>query len=167
MGKYRASKLHRRLGEIAEGCEEIVAIEIEQAAKDATEKMKQNLEANGSVDTGKLKESIHYTFEEKGHTKGKWAGTGSIVARIYADAKSDDGELYYEFVEYGTGVHNEHGDGRKTPWKWKDRHGKWHTTTGYQAKPFIRPALSEVIPALRKRLKKAEMIKTKKKGAGK
>jgi len=35
--------------------------------------------------------------------------------------------------EFGTGVHALHGDGRKTAWWYKDRHGQWHKTKGKTA----------------------------------
>ena len=35
--------------------------------------------------------------------------------------------------EFGTGIHAKNGDGRKTAWRYKDRHGKWHTTKGKTA----------------------------------
>lgn len=32
--------------------------------------------------------------------------------------------------EFGTGEYAINGDGRKTPWRYQDVHGKWHTTKG-------------------------------------
>ena len=32
--------------------------------------------------------------------------------------------------EFGTGQYALNGDGRKTPWAYKDIHGQWHRTTG-------------------------------------
>lgn len=150
--KYRRTQMSRRLGQIAQGAEEVVAAEIEQTGMEIAEKMKAGLVAQGSIDTGALRDSIRAEFSETNK---------SVRSRIYADATSDDGQLYYEFVEYGTGVYNEHGDGRQTPWKWQDRDGNWHTTTGYQAKPFIRPAVNSTLPALRKSLKDGGLIEKK------
>lgn len=51
--------------------------------------------------------------------------------------------FYALYVELGTGVYAENGDGRKTPWVWKDYNGKWHYTRGMKAKPFLRPAIRD------------------------
>lgn len=34
--------------------------------------------------------------------------------------------FYSVYVELGTGIFAEKGNGRKTPWVWKDFNGKWH-----------------------------------------
>lgn len=149
--------MSRTLGQIVEGHEDFVKTEIEAAGNEIAEKMKAGLVAQGSIDTGKLRDSCRAEYMEH---------NDKAISRVYADAESEDGQLYYEFLEYGTGVYNERGDGRTTPWKWQDRDGNWHTTTGYQAKPFIRPAVNSVIPKLQKDLRKAgktEAVKRKKK----
>lgn len=61
--------------------------------------------------------------------------------------------FYSVYVELGTGVHATNGDGRKTPWVWKDFNGKWHFTRGMRAanegKGFLRPAVEDHIDELR------------------
>lgn len=61
--------------------------------------------------------------------------------------------FYSVYVELGTGVHATNGNGRKTPWVWKDFNGKWHFTRGMRAanegKGFLRPAVEEHIDELR------------------
>lgn len=59
-------------------------------------------------------------------------------------------DLFYSLlVELGTGIFAEKGNGRKTPWVWKDFNGKWHFTRGMKARPFLRPAVEEHIEELR------------------
>lgn len=59
-------------------------------------------------------------------------------------------DLFYSLlVELGTGVFAEKGNGRKTPWVWKDFNGKWHFTRGMKARPFLRPAVENHIDELR------------------
>ena len=63
-------------------------------------------------------------------------------------------DLFYSLlVELGTGVFAEKGNGRKTPWVWKDFNGKWHFTRGMRAanegKGFLRPAVENHIDELR------------------
>ncbi len=61
--------------------------------------------------------------------------------------------FYAVYVELGTGVFAEKGNGRKTPWVWKDFNGKWHFTRGMKAandgKGFLRPAVEDHIDELR------------------
>ena len=61
--------------------------------------------------------------------------------------------FYSVYVELGTGVHATNGNGRKTPWVWKDFNGKWHFTRGMKAandgKGFLRPAVEKHIDELR------------------
>ena len=78
--------------------------------------------------------------------------TGRLRASITTETSIDEDQVialvgtnveYATAVEYGTGVFAEDGKGRKTPWKWKGdgkKHRGWHTTSGYPAKPFLRPA---------------------------
>ena len=53
------------------------------------------------------------------------------------------------YVELGTGIFAEKGNGRKTPWVWKDFNGKWHFTRGMAPRPFLRPAVEDHIDELR------------------
>lgn len=51
---------------------------------------------------------------------------------------------YAPYVEYGTGLFAEAGNGRKdVPWHYKDDEGNWHSTSGQSPRPFMRPALDE------------------------
>ena len=81
------------------------------------------------VDTGRLRGSITTAATIEDDEK--------VVARVGTNVE------YAAAVEYGTGVFAENGNGRETPWVWKGdgkKHGGWHTTSGYAAKPFLRPA---------------------------
>ena len=51
---------------------------------------------------------------------------------------------YAPYIEFGTGLFAEAGDGRKdVPWCYKDDEGEWHSTSGQPPRPFLRPALNE------------------------
>lgn len=51
---------------------------------------------------------------------------------------------YAPYVEYGTGLFAEDGNGRKdVPWHYKDEKGEWHTTSGMNPSPYMRPAFNE------------------------
>lgn len=63
---------------------------------------------------------------------------GTIVGIVYTPLE------YAPYVEYGTGLFAEAGDGRKdVPWCYQDDEGEWHSTSGQHPKPFLRPALDE------------------------
>ena len=47
------------------------------------------------------------------------------------------------YVEYGTGLFAENGGREDVPWRYKDDKGKWHSTSGQEPQPFMRPALDE------------------------
>ncbi len=52
--------------------------------------------------------------------------------------------FYAPYVEYGTGIFAENGNGRKdVPWTYRDEKGEWHITSGMQPMPYMRPALFE------------------------
>lgn len=51
-------------------------------------------------------------------------------------------EEYAAYVEFGTGLYAEKGDGRKdVPWVYRDAAGNFYTTAGQHPQPFLRPAL--------------------------
>jgi HK97 gp10 family phage protein len=51
---------------------------------------------------------------------------------------------YAPYIEYGTGLFAEAGNGRKdVPWCYKDDEGNWHSTSGQPPRPYMRPALNE------------------------
>lgn len=61
------------------------------------------------VDTGMLRRSI----SSRVYTDG-----GSVVGEVYSDLD------YAIYVEYGTGLEAEGGNGRKTPWRYQDDEGE-------------------------------------------
>jgi HK97 gp10 family phage protein len=73
----------------------------------------------------------------------------SITSEVEVDAKEVRGIVYTPleyapYVEFGTGLFAEAGDGRKdVPWCYQDDEGEWHSTSGQHPRPFMRPALNE------------------------
>lgn len=69
---------------------------------------------------------------------------------------------YAPYIEYGTGLYAENGNGRQTPWVYKDDKGKYHYTKGYKGTtghgtPFLRTALKENEQNIKKKLKEGIM----------
>ena len=108
-----------------------VESELQLIAAEVVADMQINLEHKPNIETGALYNSCSYKMETAGNV---------VTAYIFADAKSETGDLYAEFIEFGTGIYNQKGDGRTTPWRYQDREGNWHTTRGGRPYPFIRPA---------------------------
>lgn len=72
----------------------------------------------------------------------------SITSKIEADGMTIEGDIYTSleyapYVEYGTGLFAESGNGRKTGWGYKDDEDNWHYTHGQHPQPYMRPALNE------------------------
>lgn len=76
------------------------------------------------VDTGMLRNSITHAVDE--NRKEVFIGSNSE---------------YAPYVEFGTGIY--YPGGRTTPWVYKDAKGAWHTTSGQQPQPFIKPAVAD------------------------
>lgn len=75
------------------------------------------------VATGNLKTSYHTKID----MKSKIAYIGTNVS-------------YAPYLEFGTGIYAESGNGRKSAWAYKDENGKWRHTRGSRPQPHLRPA---------------------------
>lgn len=102
---------------------------IELAMKKACALVEGEAKKNAPKGTGELRRSI----QSKVETEGKEV-TGIVFTPLE----------YAPYVEYGTGLFAEGGNGRKdVPWNYQDDEGEWHSTSGMQPQPFMRPALSD------------------------
>lgn len=54
---------------------------------------------------------------------------------------------YAVYVEFGTGIYAENGQGRKTPWAYRDRKGELHWTRGVRPRPFLKTAIQNNLNA--------------------
>jgi predicted DNA-binding protein len=117
----------------------IIEIHINEAVSDMHNRIEKAMEIIGGmvesfaknlcpVKTNVLRNSITHTIEDEGRT----TVIGSNVE-------------YAPYVELGTGQYAEGGNGRKTPWVYKDEKGVWHRTTGRKPKPYLRPAVEDHI----------------------
>ena len=63
---------------------------------------------------------------------------GNIVIAVGTNVE------YAPYVELGTGVYAEgESKAKKIPWHFMGTDGKWHTTSGVHARPFLRPAVED------------------------
>lgn len=80
-------------------------------------------------------------------------GNGELRNSIQSEVKEDGTNVigvvftpleYAPYIEYGTGLFAEEGNGRKdVPWHYQDEKGEWHSTSGQPPKPYLRPALAD------------------------
>lgn len=80
---------------------------------------------NCSVDQGPLRASIQHDVS--------FSDT-EIVGSVFSSLE------YAPYVHQGTGIYAVNGDGRKTPWKYEVKKGKykgWHITQGQKPNPFL------------------------------
>jgi HK97 gp10 family phage protein len=66
-------------------------------------------------------------------------GGDQAEARIGPDATAPHGV----YIEFGTGIYAEGGNGRQTPWVVMIAPGKFITTRGMRPRPYLRPAFDE------------------------
>ena len=102
---------------------------LEAAMKKACALVEGEAKKNAPKGTGELRRSI----ESKTQVEGKEV-TGVVFTPLE----------YAPYIEYGTGLFAESGNGRKdVPWHYKDDKGEWHSTSGMHPHPFMRPALDD------------------------
>ena len=91
--------------------------------------------------------------ESEAKKKAPKGETGQLRNSIESEVYIEDGAVvgivfsnkeYAPYVEFGTGIFAEGGNGRAdVPWHYQDAAGDWYTTYGMQPQPYMRPALSE------------------------
>jgi HK97 gp10 family phage protein len=78
--------------------------------------------------TGELRRSITSRIEDYG---------GDLLGVVFTPLE------YAPYVEFGTGLFAEEGGRTDVPWNYKDDEGVWHSTSGMEPRPYLRPALNE------------------------
>jgi len=85
----------------------------------------------GEVHGGNLRQKIGYEVEEN-------------KVMVYCNAK------YAVYVEKGTGIYAEDGNGRRTTWVYFDsKTGEYYLTHGQKPQPFLTPAVFENIQEIK------------------
>ena len=86
---------------------------------------------NTRVDTGQTKGAWNHKLEE--------SALQAIVGNTLQNAV---------WEEFGTGEYAVNGNGRKTPWRYQDVRGNWHTTTGKRPSRAFEKARTEAEPKI-------------------
>ena len=107
--------------EVIKAMHEQVADALERIGRKASE---QDVQPLTPVDTGTLRDSWDYKVAPD--EQAVYIGTD---------------EEYGKFVEHGTGIYAESGNGRQTPWVYRDRNGKYHTTVGMRPHRMLRKGI--------------------------
>ena len=103
--------------------------ELEAAMKKACLLVERSAKMKVPKGTGELGRSITSEVNVEGDT---------VTGIVYTPLE------YAPYIEYGTGLFAEAGNGRKdVPWHYQDDEGEWHSTSGQHPRPFMRPALNE------------------------
>ena len=111
----KVRELIKNFPEAGEQCIERACLVVEAKAKE-----------NCPVDLGTLRASITHKPVKQ---------NGTIEGYVYTK------EEYAPYVEFGTGIYADNGQGRQTPRRFKDKDGQWHLINGQQPKKFISNAL--------------------------
>lgn len=105
-------------------------------------KMSNEAELKKSLETAAL-------LVEKSAREKAPKDTGALRRSIRSKVEGLEGIIYTPleyapYIEYGTGLFAEKGNGRKdVPWNYQDDKGNWHSTSGLKPQPFMRPSLDE------------------------
>lgn len=105
--------------------------ETEQRMKKACLVVERDAKKNCHVDQGELRASITHDVE---------SNSQEIIGSVFSNLD------YAPYEEEGTGIYAKDGTGRKTPWKYEVKSGKykgWHTTGGQEPHPFLGPAIED------------------------
>ena len=100
----------------------------EAALKKACLIVERAAKENAPKGSGELRRSIASKVEVQGD---------ELVGVVFTPLE------YAPYVEYGTGLFAEEGGRKEVPWNYQDDEGNWHSTSGMQPHPYMRPALYE------------------------
>lgn len=115
---------------------------IVSAMQDACDLVEGSAKDKAPKDTGALRRSITNRVEVVGN---------EVSGIVFTPLE------WAPYIEYGTGIYAENGNGRQTPWVYRDDKGKYHYTHGQHPQPFMRPALKENEQNIKKKLKEGIM----------
>lgn len=88
-----------------------------------------------------LNASVTERLEELGsriQAKMTESGSGELDASISTEVR-DEGDKVTLTV---------YAEGENKPWRYQDRDGNWHTTTGMKVHPFLQPELDSILPSM-------------------
>ncbi len=115
------------------------SVEVQNALKDAALTFLE--EAAGELES----QAVRNTRVDTGQTKGAWSHEIEEGAMQAIVGNTEQNAIWEEF---GTGEYAVGGNGRKTPWRYQDARGSWHTTTGKRPSRAFERARAEAQPKI-------------------
>ncbi len=97
-----------------------------QWLEEASGEVEAQVKRNTVVDTGKTKGSWEHKVDEQKQE--------AYIGSNYENAI---------WEEFGTGIYAVKGNGRKTPWTYKDEKGNWHKTRGKKPRRALQNAFNQ------------------------
>ena len=98
-------------------------------------------EAAGELES----QAMRNTRVDTGQTKGAWSHKVEESALQAIVGNPLENAIWEEF---GTGEYAVNGNGRKSPWRYQDVRGNWHTTTGKRPSRAFEKAKAEAGPKI-------------------
>ena len=90
-------------------------------------------------------QAMRNTRVDTGQTKGAWSHKVEESALQAIVGNPLENAIWEEF---GTGEYAVNGNGRKSPWRYQDVRGNWHTTTGKRPSRAFEKAKAEAGPKI-------------------
>ena len=90
-------------------------------------------------------QAMRNTRVDTGQTKGAWSHKVEESALQAIVGNPLENAIWEEF---GTGEYAVNGNGRKTPWRYQDVRGNWHTTTGKRPSRAFEKTRTEAEPKI-------------------
>ena len=120
-------------------------------------KLEVKLDKLANIDLTKALTKRCYLVENSAKQKAP-VNTGYLRRSITHEVEGNVGIIgtnteYAPYIEFGTGLFSEEGNGRQTPWRYQTPDGQWHTTKGRKPQPFLRPAFDENIKTIEQTLR--------------
>ncbi len=112
---------------------------MESATLEIIEKVAKNMERVCLMVEGEAKKNCPV---DQGHLRASMIHDVRINSDEIVGTISNSSE-YAPYVHQGTGIYAKDGNGRKTPWKYEAKAGKykgWHITKGQKPQPFLEKA---------------------------
>lgn len=128
MARKRGTEQGRKAAEFFASAGKKAENAVERALVTGGLMVERDAKLNVRVDTGRLRSSITHRLVIENGKPVVYVGT-SVE--------------YAPYIEFGTGIYAEKGDGRKTPWSYQDEKGNWIRTRGSRPHPFLYPAFRQ------------------------
>ena len=149
--------------EVLSALERQIRAALEAVGNQAVSHTKKNITEASRIDTGLMRNSITYALDgeataittykaDTGEKTGSYTGNAPEESKGKAAVYVGTNVEYAIYQEMGTGKNIE--GGRKTSWRYQDKKGSTHTTSGIKPAHFLKNAIENHKDEYRKIIKK-------------